>query len=434
MVAAASAVGTAIEWYDFYIYGTAAALVFPQLFFPEFNPLAGTLAAFATYAVGFFARPLGGVVFGNYGDKLGRRAILIITLLLMGIATMLIGVLPTYSSIGIWAPILLVTLRILQGFGAGAEYGGAVTMTAEHAPRGRRGFYASLPTTGVIAAILLSSAVFALFSGLPEEQFLAWGWRVPFLLSIVVVAVGLYIRLRVAETPAFAQVKETHTEARWPIVDMVRANPKEVLLAIGANYGLHGTFYLFQVFMLTYISTQLGLPQSVAVTGVLIAAAIGLFTLPAFGALSDRVGRRPVYMGGAIATILFAFPFFWLVDTKSTVLIWLALVLSISGTQYAMFAPQAAFLCELFSTRVRYSGIAFSREVSAPLAGGIAPFVATALVAWSGGDPWPLALYIVALALITLVSVYLAPERYQSDISEPEEQLKAEARAQPGQA
>jgi MFS family permease len=285
--ALASAVGTAVEWYDFFIYGTAAALVFNTLFFPEFSELAGTLAAFATYAVGFFARPIGGIIFGNFGDKIGRRTTLLVTLLLMGTATTLIGLLPTYGAIGIWAPILLVALRVLQGLGAGAEYGGAVTMTAEHAPREKRGFYASLPTTGVVAGILLSSGAFALFTLLPEQQFLAWGWRVPFLLSLVVVVIGLYIRLRVVEPPAFVQeVKEAGTEARWPVVEMVRSNRKPLLLAIGAQYGFHACFYLFQVFVLTYLATQ-GLPQGAGLTGVLIAAAVGLFAIPLLGAASD---------------------------------------------------------------------------------------------------------------------------------------------------
>lgn len=416
-VVSASVVGTALEWYDFSLYGTAAALVFGSQFFPGFSPLAGTLAAFATFGVGFFARPVGGIVFGHYGDKIGRKAVLIITLLLMGIATALIGLLPTYAQIGIWAPILLVFLRILQGLGAGAEFAGAVTLTAEYAPRDRRGFYASLPGTGVLMGILLAAGLFNLFALLPEEQFLAWGWRVPFLLSIVVVGVGLYIRFRILETPVFTEVKETHTEVRAPIVEVIRTHPKNLLLAIGACVGERGPSYIFQVFVLTYVAQQLGLAENVGLNGVLLAAAVGLLTLPAFGALSDRFGRRPVYMAGAAFLALYAFPYFWLLDTTVPVLIWLSIVLSYGVGIMSVFGPQSAYFVELFPTRVRYSGIALAREVSAAFTGGISPFVATALLSWAGSY-WPVAIYIAAMALITLVCLYFLPETYRSEISE----------------
>jgi len=416
-VVAASVVGTVIEWYDFFIYGAAAAVVFNELFFPSFGPLAGTMAAFGTYAVGFFARPVGGIIFGNLGDKIGRKAILVTTLMLMGLATTLMGLLPTAGTIGVWAPILLLALRILQGLGAGAEFGGAVVMAAEYSPEGRRGLYASLPCTGVAIGLLLSSGIFALFSSLPEEQFLAWGWRVPFLLSIFIVAVGLYIRLRVLETPVFSQVKETDTEVERPVVEVVRAQRRNLLVAIGARFSENGNSYLFNTFVLTYVASQLGLSENTALTGVLIASALGLLSIPFFGALSDRVGRRPVYLGGAVFVALFAFPFFWLLNTESTPLIWLAIVLSTTVGIYAMFSPQAAYFSELFDTRVRYSGLALSRELSAPLAGGVAPFIATALLAWSGSY-WPVAVYMIVLSLITIVAVYLGPETYRKKMSE----------------
>jgi len=408
-----------MEWYDFFLYAAAAALVFPALFFPESEPLTGTLLAFGTYALGFFVRPVGGIIFGKLGDKIGRKTILIITLLLMGIATTLIGVLPTFNQLGLWAAILLLVLRILQGLGAGAEFGGAVIMAAEYSPQGKRGLYASLPCTGVAIGLLLSSGVFALFSSLPEEQFLAWGWRIPFLLSIVVVAVGLYIRLRILETPVFSQVKETNTEVGMPIVEVVRSQPRNLLVAIGARFSENGNAYIIQTFTLTYVATQLGMSDNVALTGVLIAAAIGIFTIPLFGALSDRVGRRPVYMFGSAFLALFSFPFFWLLNTETSVLICPAILLANSVGVYAMFAPQAAYFSELFDTRVRYSGLALAREVSAPFAGGIAPFIATYLLSKSG-TYWPIALYMIVLALISLVALAFGPETYQRRISEDE--------------
>jgi MHS family shikimate/dehydroshikimate transporter-like MFS transporter len=418
-VTLASVVGTVIEWYDFFIYGAAAAIVFNKLFFPEFAPLTGTLAAFGTYALGFFARPLGGIIFGNYGDRIGRKAMLVVTLMLMGVATTLMGFLPTFQSVGYLAPVLLLVLRILQGLGAGAEFGGAVVMAAEYSPPGRRGLYASLPCTGVAIGLLLSSGVFALFSSLPEEQFLSWGWRVPFLLSIVIVAVGLYIRLRVMETPVFSRVKETDTEVRWPIVEVARSQPRSLLVAIGARFSENGNSYIIQTFTLTYVAIQLGMSDSVALTGVLISSAIGLFTIPFFGTLSDRVGRRPVYLAGSVFLLLFAFPFFWLLNTEVPVLIWLAIILANSLGVYAMFSPQAAYFAELFDTRVRYSGIALAREVSAPFAGGLAPFVATFLLSRSG-TYWPIAVYMMVLAVITIVAIALGPETYQREMSEEE--------------
>ncbi len=418
-VIGASVIGTIMEWYDFFIFAAAAALVFPALFFPEREPLTGTLLAFGTYGLGFFARPVGGIIFGNLGDKIGRKTVLVITLLLMGIATTLIGVLPTFERLGLWAAVLLIALRILQGLGAGAEFGGAVIMAAEYSPQGKRGLYASLPCTGVAIGLLLSSGVFSLFAALPEEQFLAWGWRIPFLLSIVVVAVGLYVRLRILETPVFSEVKETNTEVGIPVLEVVRSQPRNLLVAIGARFSENGNAYIIQTFTLTYVATQLGMSDNVALRGVLIASAIGIFTIPLFGALSDRVGRRPVYMFGSAFLALFAFPFFWLLNTETSVLIWLAIVLANSVGVYSMFSPQAAYFAELFDTRVRYSGLALAREVSAPLAGGIAPFIATYLLSRTG-TYWPIALYMIVLALISLVALAFGPETYRRRMSEDE--------------
>ncbi|PTX61844.1 metabolite-proton symporter [Melghirimyces profundicolus] len=413
-----SFIGTAIEWYDFFLYGTAAALIFPQLFFPESEPLIGTLQSFGTFALGFVARPVGGIIFGNYGDKIGRKSMLILTLSIMGIATFLIGLLPTYESIGIWAPILLVVLRLLQGVGVGGEWGGAALIAVEHAPKGKRGFYGSWTQMGVPGGLLLSTAIFAIFSALPKEQFMTWGWRVPFLFSIVLIGVGMFIRLRVMETPAFEKVKESKSESRLPILEVLRTYPKQVLLAMGARFAENGSFYIFSVFVLSYATEQLGLPRSMILNGVLIATAVEFFTIPAFAALSDRIGRRPVYMGGAAFSALFAFPFFWMVDTKHTILIWLGIVLSMAIGHAAMYGPQAAFFSELFGTRVRYSGVSIGYQLASVFAGGLSPLIATTLLAWTGGDPWAVALYMAAMAILTFVSVYLASETFQGDVLE----------------
>ena len=418
-VAFASAVGTTVEWYDFFIYGTAAALVFNRQFFPEIDPLMGTLAAFATFGVGFFARPVGGVIFGHYGDRIGRKRMLVLSLLIMGVATFLIGFLPGYDRIGIWAPVLLVLLRLLQGFGVGGEWGGAVLMAVEHSPRAQRGFFGSWPQIGVPAGLLLATAVFAVFSALPDEAFRAWGWRVPFLLSIVLVVVGLFIRLRIVESPAFLALQRRGGEARMPIVEVVREQPRPVLIAMGLRVAENGAFYVFSVFVLTYITEQLELPRSVALTGVLIAAAVELFTIPAFAALSDRVGRRPVYLAGALLSLAFAFPFFWLMDTRSPVLIVLAIVVSLAVGHAAMYGPQAAFFSELFSTRVRYSGASLGYQLASVFAGGLSPFIATALLAWQHGDPWAVATYMAVMAFVTAIAVVVAKETHRAEIFDP---------------
>lgn len=405
---AAGLIGSALEWYDFGLYGASAALVFGPLFFPGADPVTATLAAFATYAIGFLARPFGGIIFSHYGDKVGRKPVLAATLIVMGLSTVLMGLLPTYQQIGVWAPVLLVLLRLIQGLGAGAEFGGAALFLAEQRPN-QRGFYGAFPASGVFVGLLLSLGVFSIVTTwLSHDQFLSWGWRIPYLLSILVVGVGMYLRLRTSETPEFSkEVQETGSEAKIPLIDLLRSSPRRVLIAMGANLSLVGFSYVVQTFVLVYATQHLKLPPDIALTGVVIGAACGAVTMPLFGALSDRIGSRPVMMGGAVFSTAFAFPFFWMLDTRNTALIWIAITIGLAVCVASMFGPIGAFYHNLFPTRIRYSGLVFAREMTGAIVGGPTPLIATALLAWAGA-PWPIALYMIATVLIPLVAVYAA--------------------------
>lgn len=416
-VVLASFIGTTIEWFDFFLYGTAAALVFGQLFFPSDNEFIGTMAAYASFAIGFFARPLGGIVFGHFGDRIGRKAMLVTTLMMMGLATFFIGLLPTYQTIGIAAPVLLVLLRLVQGFGVGGEWGGAVLMAVEHGHEGKRGFYGSCVQMGVPVGLLLATSVFAMVSRLPEESFLSWGWRIPFLLGVVLLGVGMFIRLRIVESPLFAKAQKDEGVSKLPILDVFKKHPKNVFLAMGARFAENACFYIFSVFVLSYVVKQLGLSKQVALTGVWIAAAVQIVAIPAFGRLSDRIGRRPVYLGGAFFIALFAFPFFLMIETKVAGVIWLAIIIGMVG-HAAMYGPQAAFFSELFGTRVRYSGASIGYQLASPFAGGLAPLIATALLEWSGNHSWPVSVYLIGTAVITLLATYFAAETFDKSLHE----------------
>jgi len=433
-VVGASMAGTTVEWYDFFLYGVAAALVFPQVFFPGNDPATGVLLSLGTFAVGFIARPIGGLVFGHYGDKIGRKTLLVISLLMMGVATFLIGLLPGYATIGIAAPIILVLLRLVQGFALGGEWGGAVLIVSEHGDPKHRGYWASWPQAGAPGGQLIANGILALLAAFQTEaDFLAWGWRIPFLLSAVLVLIGLYIRLSVEESPVFREAQRLAKERAdagsadaMPILEVLRSYPREVLTAMGARFAENVSYYIFTIVVTTYATKQLGLSSSFVLGAVLIGAAVHFVTIPVWGALSDRFGRKPMYLIGAAGVGIWAFAFIALLDTKSFPLAVLAVV---GGLLFhgAMYGPQAAFLSELFGTKVRYSGVSIGYQLASIVAGGLAPIIAVALITTFGGG-YPVAVYVALSAVVTIVAVASYSETRDRDLADDPALPKAVSR------
>ena len=413
----ASSVGTIIEWYDFLIYATAAALVFNKAFFPTFDPLAGTLAALGSYAVGFLARPIGAALFGHFGDRLGRKSMLVLTLFIMGLSTFCIGLLPTYASIGIAAPILLILLRVVQGIGLGGEWGGASLMVLEHAPANSRGFYTSFVQVGFPIGLVLATSVFSLVTKLSDAEIVAWGWRIPFLLSIFLLAIGTFVRSRVPETPVFEGLKKRDGLSRNPFVEAVSQNPRSFFIAVGLKLSEVSWVYMLSVFAVVYATTHLGLSKPMMLDAVLYAALLELITLPLFGWLSDKIGRKPLYIAGALFTVAFAFPLFWMLESKSTAIVFLAITIAMNFGHGLMFAPESCYFPELFGSRVRYSGATFGFQVSAAIGGGFAPIVATAMAGYVGGTTG-VSIMMVVLGLITLAAAIAARETAGAPLTE----------------
>jgi MHS family shikimate/dehydroshikimate transporter-like MFS transporter len=402
----ASMMGTTIEWYDFFLYGTAAALIFNKIFFPEFDPLMGTLAAFATYSVGFFARPLGGIIFGHFGDKVGRKSMLLITLVMMGVPTILIGLIPSYDTIGYWAAVLLVLMRFLQGIAVGGEWGGAVLMAVEHAPEGKKGFFGSLPQAGVAPGLILSSLAMGAVASMPDEAMLAWGWRIPFLASVVLLAVGWFIRVKVAESPDFEAMEQAGKKADVPILTVLKQHPKDVLLVVGARLAEVTWFYTVVTFALAYATGTLGVEKTIMLDAIIWGALLAFFTMPLFGMLGDRIGHKWVFMLGAIGIGLFSTYFFDLLGTRQETWITVAMVVAVGVVYACLYGPEGILFSNQFPSEVRYSGISLAVQVSGAIGGGMAPIVATWLLAAGDGSPHYIVWYLTGLGVIAFLSAW----------------------------
>lgn len=412
---AASFIGTALEHYDFLLYGYVAALAFGPLFFPAGDPAVSTIASFAVFAVGFIARPLGAIVAGHFGDRVGRRSVLIVTLLIAGIATALMGLLPTYAVIGIWAPIALVTLRLIQGFAYGGEVAGAVLMATEHAPRDRRGLYGAFVPAAAPAGLLLATIAVLAVSTLDPDAFMSWGWRVPFLLSLLLVIVGLYMRVNVAETPSFTHLQSERGSVSRPLVELFRRHTKVLLLASGIGFGFYVIFYVLLVFIASYTTGELGMPASVSLTGIAIGSVITFVAAPIVGSLSDRIGRRRPIIVGAGLLAIYVFPFFALINTAVPALVIIAYAIAFLLLAI-YFGPITTYAAELFPTQVRYSAGALAAQIGAVLGGGLAPLISTLIMTAAGGEWWPVAVYISLSLLLSVVCTLVLRETSGSDL------------------
>ena len=424
----ASFVGTTIEWYDYYIFGILAATgVFSRLYFPEQDPATGLLLAFVTYAVGFVARPFGGMFAGHFGDKIGRKPMLVLSLLIMGVATLAMGLLPTYAQIGFWAPVLLTMLRLLQGFGAGAEWAGAAVISIEHAPAGRSGLFGSFTQMGVPAGMLLAnSSVLAVKASVPADVFDAWAWRIPFLLSVLLIVTGMIVRSKLEDSDDFKELVAAKQTSQKPLGEALQKEAKGIWLVVGMRLAENSAYYLYTTFSVVYIMKTLGTDRANQGTmSVLIASAIGIIAVPLWAILSDKIGRKPVYLFGAIGGLLFFPLYFVMTDTGSALLATLAIIIGLAVFHNSMYGPQAAFFAELFSTKLRYSGASMGYQFGSVLAGGVAPLVAVALLNAGNGEPGWVILYFSIIGIITVVSALLAPEtrkKFSQDTADPRHQ------------
>ena len=419
-VATASVIGATIEWYDFFLYGIVASIVFNKLYFPAGDPTVNTLLAYATFAVGFVARPLGGIIFGHFGDKIGRKSMLVLTLMIMGVSTFAIGIIPTFEQIGYWAPGLLILARVIQGIGLGGEWGGAILMAYEYAPKEKRGFYASLPQIGLSLGVLLSAGYVAGMSAiLTDEQFMAWGWRLGFILSFVLVLFGLWMRLAIMETPAFKNVKASHKEVKVPFFDMMKRFPGNVLLGLGARH-IDGVFFnIFSVFSISYLTTTLKLPREMSLIGVMIGATVLTICIPIFGYLSDKLGRSRMYAWASIITAMTCYPAFWVMEHSAgnIVLVWAAIAIPFGIIYAAVYGTVSVFLCDLFDARVRYTGISFVYQFSSITAGGMTPIIATLLLAYGHGDPIYIGAYVLVSWILSSICAFIIARRQKNGLT-----------------
>lgn len=412
----ASLIGSSIEWFDYFLYGTVAALVFNQLFFQSEDPTVGLMLAYASFALAFFIRPLGGVIFSHIGDKIGRKKTLVLTLTLMGGSTVLMGFLPTYDSIGVMAPVLLIILRLIQGIGLGGEWGGALLLAVEYAPKDKRGFFGSIPQMGVTIGMLLGTLALSVMTLLPEDDFLSWGWRVPFIMSALLVFFGLWIRKGIDETPSFKRAQEKGEIAEIPFLETMRTHWKEVLISIGAKVVETAPFYIFGTFIVSYATSQLGFSKTTTLNAVTIATIITTILIPIMGKLSDRIGRKKLYIGGTILMALYAFPYFWMLHQESVALLIVATIIGLGVIWAPITAVLGTMFSEIFKSNVRYTGISLGYQIGAALAGGTAPLVATALLAKYNNSYVPVALYIILTAVISLIAISRVSDRNNQDL------------------